>query len=561
MRTAANKSLLKNTAGKRRETSKYVSPIPAGINPLQQKSLCPCDGGCPRCAAESRGVTPGLQQGIQSLGSGQPLSAESRAFLEPRFGRDFSRVRVHTGDNAAEAAKSIGAKAFTTGKDVVFGAGQYSPGTPPGKRLLSHELTHCLQQGFTGGHLQRELLVGPPEDPRDPMNKLTLVQRNKMVRKLVKKLGNGFDVYGYSAPGGISGIVSSGPAGCSFPVGMASFGKAVGNCCLCILTRPGAKKWTIRPVQDRYASTTFGTGTINIQVGNSPVRYGYWTKNDMRRMYLPVIVFGHELCGHAALHEVKSHPTGERVGGTRHDPTIKVEHAIWGEQGLPKKQRRGLASSPVHRGESFARIEVSGFPFADSDPNRLPAVEKQKLRSAAKLAFIGKKKPPPDYIVSNKWVDIVGHDDRPGPSPWAKQWISERRAQNVRRYMNRKLGVPLTIGVDKKFVPVRFHSDVDKIVTRFTTTKGVSDSQCRSAGRNPKCRKVVIFVAALPAGAARPVSETPRGPATLKPSNYKKPAAARRSYATGDACARLLIEMAWPNKKRRKKRKRGTFRK
>ncbi len=54
---------------------------------------------------------------------------------------------MHTNSKAAETAKSLNAKAFTTGKDVVFGVGQYSPGTSSGKRLLAHELTHAVQQG------------------------------------------------------------------------------------------------------------------------------------------------------------------------------------------------------------------------------------------------------------------------------------------------------------------------------------------------------------------------------------------------------------------------------
>ena len=104
-------------------------------------------------------VTVGLQNQIQLLrGGGQPLAQSTRAFFEPRFGHDFSHVRVHTDGKASEAAKSINAKAFTTGKDVLFGAGQYSPGTHRGKFLLAHELAHVLQQNGSNGilHLQRD---------------------------------------------------------------------------------------------------------------------------------------------------------------------------------------------------------------------------------------------------------------------------------------------------------------------------------------------------------------------------------------------------------------------
>ncbi|MGB9632210.1 MAG: DUF4157 domain-containing protein [Chloroflexaceae bacterium] len=78
---------------------------------------------------------------------GQPLDAETRAFMEPRFGHDFSRVRVHTDARAAESARAVNALAYTVGRDVVFGAGQYAPGASAGRRLLAHELAHVVQQG------------------------------------------------------------------------------------------------------------------------------------------------------------------------------------------------------------------------------------------------------------------------------------------------------------------------------------------------------------------------------------------------------------------------------
>jgi outer membrane protein OmpA-like peptidoglycan-associated protein len=100
----------------------------------------------------------------EALGSsGQPLDPATRAFLEPRFGRNFEDVRVHTGERAAEAANSVGALAFTVGRDVVFGDGQYAPGTTEGRQLLSHELTHVVQQQGAATSLQRK--EGDKEDP------------------------------------------------------------------------------------------------------------------------------------------------------------------------------------------------------------------------------------------------------------------------------------------------------------------------------------------------------------------------------------------------------------
>jgi hypothetical protein len=112
---------------------------------------------------------------------GQPLSNEARAFFEPRFGHDFSGVRVHSGAAAARSAHDVAAKAYTVGHNIVFSAGQYAPGTNEGERLLAHELTHVLQQQSGGAVLlQRQSAgvlhscregEGPPAAESDPEGK------------------------------------------------------------------------------------------------------------------------------------------------------------------------------------------------------------------------------------------------------------------------------------------------------------------------------------------------------------------------------------------------------
>jgi hypothetical protein len=78
---------------------------------------------------------------------GRPLPVSTRKFFEARLGSDFSQVRIHDDVRAANTAKSLNAKAFTLGKDVAFGAGQYMPETKEGKKIIAHELTHVVQQG------------------------------------------------------------------------------------------------------------------------------------------------------------------------------------------------------------------------------------------------------------------------------------------------------------------------------------------------------------------------------------------------------------------------------
>jgi|GEM_PF-6115761 len=103
-------------------------------------------------------VNHDLESHIQSLkGGGKSLSENERAFFEPRFGFDFSQVRIHTDTQAAESAREMNARAFTVGRDVVFGAGE-SLGTMEGQRLLAHELTHVVQQNAGHSSTQREMI-------------------------------------------------------------------------------------------------------------------------------------------------------------------------------------------------------------------------------------------------------------------------------------------------------------------------------------------------------------------------------------------------------------------
>ena len=77
---------------------------------------------------------------------GHPLEPTTRAFFERRFDRDFSGVRIHTDDAAAQSARAVNALAYTSGDHIVFGAGQYGGGSQRRMRLLAHELTHVVQQ-------------------------------------------------------------------------------------------------------------------------------------------------------------------------------------------------------------------------------------------------------------------------------------------------------------------------------------------------------------------------------------------------------------------------------
>src|SRR5215207_509384 len=127
----------------------------------------------PQSARPAPGVegSAGAESALGRLGGGEPLPASVRADFEPRFGYDFGEVRVHAGGEAAEAARSVNALAFTTGRDVVFAAGQFAPETQGGRWLLAHELAHVVQQGQgrATGLQRREPWWGEEEEQLDPL--------------------------------------------------------------------------------------------------------------------------------------------------------------------------------------------------------------------------------------------------------------------------------------------------------------------------------------------------------------------------------------------------------
>ncbi len=116
-------------------------------------------------------IGPVMQARLGGLrGSGRPLPPSTRGFFEPRFGYDFSQVRVHTGDPSANLARSINARAFTVGRDIVFGEGEYAPEKGTGRKLLAHELTHTVQQASPGSLATAKLqrTIGDGHDLTSP---------------------------------------------------------------------------------------------------------------------------------------------------------------------------------------------------------------------------------------------------------------------------------------------------------------------------------------------------------------------------------------------------------
>ncbi|MEH2258765.1 eCIS core domain-containing protein [Nostoc sp.] len=139
--------------------------LPEEEDQLQMKSLA--DSVTPLVQRQGGGrtaATSELETSIQQArGNGQPLADDIKHPMEQAFGADFSSVRVHTDAQSNSLNESIQARAFTTGQDVFFHQGEYSPESNAGKELLAHELTHVVQQNSSAVQ-PKSLHVAPKEN-------------------------------------------------------------------------------------------------------------------------------------------------------------------------------------------------------------------------------------------------------------------------------------------------------------------------------------------------------------------------------------------------------------
>ena len=183
--------------------NRVVSSLPQPA--IQRK--CNCEGGasCPACEEEQATQTKGIHRKasssssggdssvpsdlLRSVGPGQPLDASTRGFMESRFGYDFGSVRIHTGDDAAQSARSIQARAYTLHRDVVFDSGAYAPNSAEGRKLLAHELTHVVQQSRSanGNRLQRAADTTQTQQPPAQQQQ----QQQQSQQGFFSKIGHG----------------------------------------------------------------------------------------------------------------------------------------------------------------------------------------------------------------------------------------------------------------------------------------------------------------------------------------------------------------------------------
>lgn len=359
-------------------------------------------------------VSPEVEAQIQSIRSsgGRPLSGSERAFFEPRFGQDFSKVRVHAGFRAAEAARAIQARAFTVGQDVVLGLDHAATAPELGDVLMAHELAHVGQQvPALSPQLRRKLTVDPKRGALmkplpHPYSAATAGDEEKVKLEYARSCLKTLDADQVGADVDSTGKVTTSKCKKRRRCASTQKGERATDHCLCDMTKAIATKWAI--VVDDYAwpATDFSSTTISINSAGSVFQHGEWSATGKRLASSDARTLGHELCGHAWLKACGVHPQAKDVGVLEgrpaHDPTVMIENKIasemaaaYGTEYVP----RGLYADP-HAGESYTRVAVEGFRAGD---HQVSGSEDKKLKDVA--AFLTGDK--------DLSVDIVGHGDDP----------------------------------------------------------------------------------------------------------------------------------------------------
>jgi len=443
---------------------------------------------------------------------GMPLPAVTRAYFEPRFGYDFSHVRVHADAEADSAARSIQARAYTLGRDIVFGGGHYAPNTHAGRHLLAHELAHVVQQGGDAQRVQRKLIIDEKKSD-DPTTAVATI------KPLLAALCPDFEVLS-------GGLVwpKKGTDAAGYKFSKIAAGKQpLGCCCLSTMTA-APDEWRI-VVTSKDAPSTFPPemGPPDGRSVHFPPTSGagapdlrYWTAGPKQTVtkQSPAQALGHELCGHAALMQIKAHPSNattspDRAFSDEHDPTVRVEDALAKEMGAAGD--RGLAAGGTHRGESLRVFSVGPYGADADDPS----------------AFAAQVKTAIDFLDKNTdlLVDTVGTRDTKD----TKTSVSLDRATKVQAQVAKS--------ITKSTVDVQTTAAAKETLTRVqpATDGGVGAQPIVELRMAIRPAGLITPVGAAPP--AKPVHVDPQFPAVVK---------VLKAHTGPNACHDLLADQAWP---------------
>ncbi len=396
----------------------------------------------PSTSTIATGPRRNLDEAVHSLQNrGAPLAPSTRAFFEPRFGTDFSNVRLHESRAAASLAGSLSARAFTTGNHIVMGG--HSASEDEGKHLLAHELTHVVQQRHDGpGKIQRRVCVDP-EDMRPEIDPETEKPKNLLdchtpprfkweeAREHIELisqnqftvLGDGNMVPRYSYPG---------------PPPERPMGVACLHYMHDLEAEEESDKWKIKFDDNVWPHTEMSDRRVFIMSSCSPQHLSSYDDEGNRADTPDWRVLAHELCGHGWLAERGHAPpfiriykegTTNPIARPEHDPTVDIENTIASEVDPSQKPRGTFKDRAPHLGESFGRVTFDEYKI---DSARLYDERNPPDANAKRLSDIKYLR---QYLVDNEArTDIIGNADRLGPS-WYNDQLGCRRAMRVKRHL------------------------------------------------------------------------------------------------------------------------------
>ncbi len=356
-------------------------------------------------------------------------------------------------------ARALNAQALTTGGNILFGKGEYSPETAGGKRLIAHELAHVLQQSSEPAtFIQRKLQV---KDPADPLPCDGTRQNWQEIDEFIRTLSGDLAVES-------SGIVKAvNPDACRVPT-------RVTDRCLCEMSDPASEQWTIEIDDDKWPVTERFKKNVIVHSRCSLVSMGAWgggASAGERISQENWRILAHELCGHAWLMKRGVHPPaivvrkgGRIIGRPSHDPTVAIENIIAGEVKGAGAEERGMFRDP-HHGESFGGVTISGYETDRYNAfTHLAKNSDMKDRADAAVRFLRG-----DEALK---ADVIGHADRIGNSSYNKT-LSLNRAASMREWLR-------TRGIDFGRMNV--------------SGKGYEECPTPAGTPDPECRKVEIYI-------------------------------------------------------------------
>lgn len=479
-------------------------------------------------------VSSSLSHNIENAsGKGNVLPIKTMTQMNSSFGADFSRVRIHNNSESVNMNKELHAQAFTHGSDIYFNAGKYNTETTTGKQLLAHELTHVIQQSSRDGIISRKIEV--PFEKAKPLNSISpgADSQGKVVEKLLNKLcvDGGIVVSGGNIILSVDLCDLPGPIDGNMALTKAEQSKTkIGCTCLCDLVK---SNHVVKIIIDDNASggtqaagqdsekPGVGSGSAIVVPSPDAPEILLPTKSGKMLATDPVIILGHELCGHAFFNmrgEGLKDQTAQRGRGG-HQATIERENLIRDEQGVERRatfrepfcgefQDSSFMKACKKWREEFNKLNGTNFKIEDTIPAN--PLEEKPADFRIEVAF-HKDMPLPGSNSANSFnasvtskgkemfdfalaifqdnpdrkfqLEAHASSDKPAGDTDYNRRLSERRVKLILNQLIKR-------GIDPKKLEDKKDSDCSSIDTGL---KNCSDTEAGAAG-NAEDRKVVVRI-------------------------------------------------------------------